>query len=64
MNKVLKTYRHKKSREDIIYYEIIQLESDYCLFFRDSKGCCGWLGFRDSIEEVESMLPSDKEEVK
>ena len=60
---ILKTYAFKKSKIDVIFYEISLHDQEYCLSWRDAKGHQGWLGWRDSFEECEAMLPDGTKEV-
>ena len=47
---ILKTYAFKKSKIDVIFYEISLHDNEYCLSWRDAKGHQGCLGWRDSFE--------------
>lgn len=60
---VIKIYREEKTRNLIVFYEIFKTDVDFGIFFRNTKNESGWLGFRDSIEDCEKMLPSDALEV-
>jgi hypothetical protein len=61
---ILKTYAYKKSKIDVIFYEIALHDQEYCLSWRDANGLQGWLGWRDTLEECQAMLPSEAREVK
>jgi len=65
MNKLVKTYRYERSWQDVVWYEVFVLDNgEYMLCYRNTKSESGWLGFKDTFEEVTAMLPSEATEVK
>jgi len=61
---ILKTFFYQKTKREVIFFEISRHDEEYCLSWRDANGLQGWLGWRDTLEECEKMLPSEAREVK